>query len=187
VAGNPMPSFTPYISQLTDQWVKYSITRDPSFNSLTFDPENAGLWANRVSEMSTQLDTKTDISAFVARGGKLLLAHGVHDVLVSTRATEQYYQRLQSRLGLAEVDSFVRYYEIPGFGHAVSTTFNATWDSLTALEQWAEHDVAPANQVVTDSFRTPTRNRPLCDYPKWPRYNGTGNNTLATSFTCVLN
>jgi hypothetical protein len=85
------------------------------------------------------------------------------------------------------VERFARYYEIPGFGHAVSTTFNATWDSLAALEQWAESDVAPSNQVVTDSFRTPTRNRPLCDYPKWPRYNGTGDATLATSFTCVLN
>lgn len=187
VAGNPMPSFTPYISQLTDQWIKYSITRDPTFNSLAFDPENPGPWANRVSELSTQLDTRTDISAFVARGGKLLLAHGVHDVLVSTRATEQYYQRLQAQFGIENVERFARYYEVPGFGHAVSTTFNATWDSLAALEQWAEHDVAPSQQVVTDSFRTPTRTRPLCDYPKWPRYNGSGDTTLATSFTCVLN
>ncbi|MEO8153829.1 MAG: tannase/feruloyl esterase family alpha/beta hydrolase [Rhizobacter sp.] len=187
VAGNPMPSFTPYVSALTDQWIKYSVTGDSTFNSLTLDPENPGPWANRISELSTQLDTKTDISAFVARGGKLLLAHGVHDVLVSTRGTEQYYQRLQAQYGMANVDKFARYYEIPGFGHAVSTTFNATWDSLTALEQWAEKDAAPSEQVVADSFRTPTRNRPLCDYPKWAKYNGSGDSTLAASFTCVLN
>jgi hypothetical protein len=36
------------------------------------------------------------------------------------------------------VDSFVRYYEVAGLGHAVSSAFNATWDSLTALEQWVE-------------------------------------------------
>jgi len=33
-----------------------------------------------------------------------------------------------------------------GYGHAVSSQFNATWDSLTALEQWAENGVAPANE-----------------------------------------
>jgi feruloyl esterase len=185
--GAPMPAYVPYISQLTDQWIKYSVTRDPTFNSLALDPENLGIWAGRVSEMSAHLDTRTDISAFVARGGKLLLAHGVHDVLVSSRATADYYRRLQAQFGAYNVERFARYFEVPGFGHTASTTFNATWDSLTALEQWSERDVAPRNQVVTDSYRSPTRTRPLCEYPRWPRYNGTGDATLAASFTCVLN
>jgi hypothetical protein len=138
-----MPATAPYVSVLTDQWIKYSVTRDPLYDSLSLDPENAGPWANRISALSTQLDVSTDISAFKARGGKLLLAHGLADVLVSTRATEQYYQRLQARMGLAEVDGFVRYYEVAGLGHAVSSVFNATWDSLTALEQWAEKPAPP--------------------------------------------
>ncbi len=185
-AGNPMPVYTPYISQLADQWFKYSVTGNPTFNSLAVDPEHLGVWANRVSEISTQLDTSTDISAFVARGGKLLLAHGLHDVLVSSRATAMYYERLKTQFGANKVDSFARYYEVPGFGHTASTTFNATWDSLAALEQWAEQNVAPSNQVVTDSYRTPTRTRPLCDYPRWTRYNGVGDVNLASSFTCTL-
>ncbi len=184
--GNPMPAYVPYISQLADQWFKYSVTRDPTFNSLALDPENLGIWADRVSEMSAQLDTSTDISAFVARGGKLLLAHGVHDVLVSSRATGQYYERLKAQFGVDKVERFARYYEVPGFGHTASTTFNATWDSLAALEQWTEQNVAPRNQVVSDSYRTPMRTRPLCDYPQWPRYNGRGDAKLASSFSCVL-
>ena len=130
------------------------------------------------------LDTRTDISGFVNRGGKLLLAHGVHDVLVSTRATEDYYQRLQAQFGASKVQDFARFYEVPGFGHGTSTTFNATWESLGALEQWAEAGVAPTHQVVKDSYRTPTRSRPLCDYPQWPRYKGSGATTDAASFTC---
>ncbi len=39
---------------------------------------------------------KVDLSDFHAKGGKLLLAHGTSDVLVSTRATKEYYQQLQS-------------------------------------------------------------------------------------------
>jgi feruloyl esterase len=181
----PMPSTAPYVAVLTDQWVKFAVTRDPSFNSLTLDPAHPGPWASRLSELSTQLDTRTDISAFAARGGKLLLAHGQADVLVSTRATEQYYQRLQAQMGPDFVDTFVRYYEIPGLGHAFSSVFNATWDSLTALEQWVERGVGPRGQVTTDTIGVPGRTRPLCDYPKWPQYTGSGDVNAAASFVCV--
>ncbi|AOF86365.1 tannase and feruloyl esterase family protein [Hydrogenophaga sp. RAC07] len=183
--ATPMPRSAPYISVLVDQWIKYSITRDPAFDSLTLDPQNPGPWAGRISQLSEQLDTATDISAFAARGGKLLLAHGLADVLVSSRATEVYYQRLQTQMGAANVDRFTRYYEVPGLGHAVSTVFNATWDSLTALEQWAERDTAPSGQTTVDTVGVPGRSRPLCDYPQWPRYSGAGDVNAAASFVCV--
>jgi feruloyl esterase len=83
------------------------------------------------------------------------------------------------------VDSFARFYEIPGLGHAVSSQFNGTWDALTALEQWVEQGVAPAGQVTRDTVGVPGRTRPLCDYPKWPKYNGSGDVNSAASFTCV--
>ncbi len=181
----PMPATAPYISVMMDQHIKHIVTHDPSFDSLSLDPENPGAWANRLSQLSTQLDVSPDISAFAARGGKLLLAHGQSDVLVSTRATEQYYQRLQAQMGPAYVDTFARYYEVAGYGHAVSTVFNATWDSLTALEQWAEEGVAPSGQVTTDTAGVPGRTRPLCDYPKWPQYKGSGDVNAAASFACV--
>jgi hypothetical protein len=151
----PMPATAPYVSVLLDQWIKYAVTRDANFDSLSLDPENPGPWANRISSLSTQLDASTDISAFKARGGKLLLAHGLVDVLVSTRATEMYYQRLQAKMGPSEVDSFVRYYEVAGLGHAASSVFNATWDSLTALEQWTEKGTAPVGQITTDTAGVP--------------------------------
>lgn len=181
----PMPTNAPYASVLTDQWFKYAITRDPNYDTLSIDPENPGKWAARISELSATLDAKTDISAFEARGGKLLLAHGVNDVLVSTRSTEDYYGRLVSQMGPDAVRSFVRFYEVPGYNHAASTVFNASWDSLTALEHWVENGDAPVNQVVADTVGVPGRTRPLCEFPSWPRYNGTGSADLAASFSCV--
>ena len=181
----PMPRTAPYISVLLDQWIKFSVTRDPNFDSFTLDPENPGPWGPRISELSKQLDTATDISAFVARGGKLLLAHGQSDVLVTTRATEDYYKRLRAQFGNAAVDGFARYYEVPGYGHAVSTAFNASWDSLTALERWREGGTAPSAEVVADTAGVPGRTRPLCDYPKWPQYKGSGDVNLAASFSCA--
>ena len=183
--ATPMPSGAPYISKQLDQTIKYGVTRDPLFDSLTLDPENPGAWGNRLSELSTMLDVSTDISDFAAHNGKLLLAHGLSDVLVSSRATEQYYQRLQAQFGPAYVDTFARYYQVAGYGHAVSTAFNATWDSLTALEQWVEKGTAPKAQVTTDTAGVVGRKRPLCDYPMWPKYKGSGDANAAESFTCA--
>jgi hypothetical protein len=181
----PMPVGAPYGSRQEDAMVRFAITRDPHFNSLDFDPENPGPWAGRVSALSAMLDASPDIARFVARGGKLLMAHGTADVLVSTRSTAFYYQKLQAQFGPSAVEGFARYYEVPGYGHAVSTIFNATWDSLTALEQWAEQGVAPRGQVTTDTVGVPGRRRPLCDYPLWPKYKGAGDVNAAESFTCA--
>lgn len=181
----PMPADAPYISIYTDQWIKYHVTRDPNYDSLSLDPENPGAWASRISLLSTALDAKTDLSGFAARGGKLLMAHGLNDVLVSSRSTRDYYNTLVAQTDAQAVRDFVRYYEVPGYNHAVSSVFNATWDSLTALENWVEQSVAPVDQVTTDTVGVPGRTRPMCEYPKWPQYRGSGDVNAAASFTCV--
>lgn len=181
----PMPLDAPYISIYTDQWVKYHVTRDPSYNSLSLDPENPGAWAERISLLSASLDNRTDLSAFAAKGGKLLVAHGLNDVLVSSRSTRALYNTWIAQLGAGRVHEFSRYYEVPGYNHAASSVFNATWDSLTALENWVERGSAPENQVTTDTVGVPGRTRPLCDYPKWPQYKGSGDVNAAASFACV--
>jgi len=181
----PMPADAPYISIYTDGWIKYHVTRDPSYNSLSLDPENPGAWASRISSLSTALDAKTDLSAFAAKGGKLLMAHGINDVLVSTRSTRAYYNTLVSQLGAERVRNFARYYEVPGYGHAASSVFNATWDSLTALENWVEKSTAPVDPVAMDTAGVPGRTRPMCEYPKWPQYKGSGDVNVASSFSCV--
>ncbi len=190
--ANPMPPVAattpPYGSTFWDQWVKYFVTRDASFNSLSLDPQNPGTWQTRIVQLTGIQDAnKTNLSAFQARGGKILMAHGIHDFLVSSRATRQYLSRIQGTMGAANVRNFLRYYEIPGYGHAVSSHFNAAWDSLTALEDWVERGVAPPAQTVADTAGVPGRTRPLCEYPTWPSYNGSGDVNAAASFTCATN
>jgi Tannase and feruloyl esterase len=184
--ASPMPNTAPYMSVFWDQWIRYFVTRDPTFNSLTVDPQNPGNLQSRISQLTGLQDVnRTDLSAFNAKGGKILMAHGMSDALVSTRSTEQYYQRLQGTMGVSTVANFVRFYEIPGYGHSVSTVYNAAWDSLTTLENWVENGTAPSAQVVADTAGIPGRTRPLCEYPSFPRYNGAGNVDTASSFTCV--
>ncbi len=89
-------------------------------------------------------------------------------------------------MGATALRSFARYYEVPGYGHAASTAFNANWDSLKALDQWVSKGIAPVAQVVTDTAGVPGRTRPLCEYPSWPWYSGSGDVNTAESFHCVV-
>ncbi|SAK67013.1 tannase and feruloyl esterase [Caballeronia calidae] len=184
--ASPMPSTAPYFSVFWDQWIRYFVARDPNVNSLAVDPQNPGPYQARISALTAEQDVnKTDLSAFNAKGGKILMAHGTADALVSTQSTEQYYMRLRQTMGASTVGNFVRYYEIPGYGHSTSSIFNASWDSLTALENWVEKGVAPPPQTVADTTGVPGRTRPLCEYPAFPRYNGSGDVNSASSFTCT--
>lgn len=186
VHGTGFAEGAPYHSGFWDEWVRYFITRNPAFNSLTLDPTNLGPWQARVDALSLRQDVnETDLSAFVANGGKILMAHGTSDQLVSTRATAEYYQRVQRDMGVGQTRRFMRYYEIPGYAHAASTVFNAAWDSLTALENWVEQGIAPKRQIVTDTVAVPGRTRPLCEYPGWPKYVGKRDVNEASSFVCV--
>ena len=172
--------------QYADPMVRYAIARDLSFNTLTLDPSNPGIFAARFSEVSALDDSDRDLSAFAAKGGKLLIMHGTADQLVSVRRTEIYVRDLQATMGTDKVNSFLRFYEIPGFGHSISAQFNASWDQLTALESWTEKGEDPAmNQIVTDTAGVPGRTRPLCLYPTFPRYKGSGDANSAASFTCT--
>jgi len=184
--ASPAPLTAPYWAVFWDQWVRHFVTRDAKFDALSLNPQNPGPWKERIDALTKLQDiNSTDLSAFQQRGGKLLMAHGSADVLVSTRATAQYWERLQSTLGADKVRSFARYYEVPGYGHAASTTFNANWDALKALDTWVTQGAAPVNPVVSDATGVPGRTRPLCEYPSWPRYKGAGDVNQAASFDCV--
>jgi len=181
----PVTGSMMFDAQISDQFIRYTVTDNPSFDSLTFDAANAGAFAPRISYLSSLDANNANLTPFAMKGGKLLMAHGTADLTVATRATEFYYQQLQSMMGTNTVSTFVRFYEIPGLQHALSTVFNPGWDQLTALENWVEQGVDPANnQVVTDLAGVPGRTRPLCLYPTWPKYNGSGNVNSAASFTC---
>jgi feruloyl esterase len=184
--ATPMPANASSLNLFWDHWIKYFVARDPHYDALAVDPQNLGPLEARVDALSSMLDVnQTTFAAFASKGGKLLIAHGTADVLVSTRATEQYFERVQAAMGPAKVRDFARFYEIPGYGHAASTLFNAAWDSLTALENWVENRTVPSDPVVTDTVGSPGRQRPLCEYPSWPRYRGEGDLNAAASFVCA--
>ncbi|WP_210748041.1 tannase/feruloyl esterase family alpha/beta hydrolase [Actinomadura latina] len=110
-----------------------------------------------------------DLRPFMRSGGKLLLLHGSADELVSHRSTSDYYRRVIATAGIGQTQNSLRYYLIPGVNHANfgDVAFAGTWDSLSALERWAEEGRPPVRPVATDG--RDGRTRPLCEYPRWPK------------------
>ncbi len=162
--------------------VKYAFVGDANAPVTGFDYR---LYKSRVDRMTSLYDASNpNVDTFVNKGGKLLLVHGTTDLLVPTSMTTAYYNSLGARYG-SKLKDFARYYIAPGFGHG-SGAFTLQWDSLTALDNWVETGKAPESPVVTDgSAATKGRTRPLCEYPGWPRFNGTGDAAVAASYTCV--
>ncbi|MFH8469013.1 tannase/feruloyl esterase family alpha/beta hydrolase [Streptomyces sp. NPDC017991] len=181
---HPMPLTSGYGMQYWDQWVKYFLTRDPGHSPLAVEPGKPGKWLSRISRLSEIQDLNdADLRPFARSGGKLLLLHGAADELVSHRSTNDYYERVTVTLGPGKTREFMRYYLVPGANHANfgNPAFAPGWDSVTAIEQWSEQQRKPVSPVATDA--RDGRTRPLCEYPRWPRYKA-GNPESADSFVC---
>jgi feruloyl esterase len=159
---------------------------DPAIDPLKLDIANPGPLAARLAALIAIDDVTTDLTAFHDRGGRLIIVQGTDDMLSSPRQIEAYDRQLVETMGAGEVADFLRFYEVPGFGHNSSAVFDMAWDQVGAIEAWVERGADPASrQVVADTSGVPGRTRPLCPYPSWPRYRGHGDRDAAASFDCA--
>ncbi|QHJ00568.1 tannase/feruloyl esterase family alpha/beta hydrolase [Xylophilus rhododendri] len=186
VPGNPATSADANMYVTGDQWTKFFVTRQALFDTLAFDPLSPGAYTQRVMDVSALEDaTNPDLRPFLNRGGRLILLHGLADEVISNNSTIDYYQRVVSTVGADVAAKGVRFYTVPGMGHGTGV-FIPAWDSLAALENWVEAGLAPATGIVADSVAgTYGRTRPLCQYPAWPKYKGSGSADAAVNYSCV--
>lgn len=176
VLFGPVPEFTAY-GFLAEYVIRYFIQQNPASTTMGFDYR---AWQPRVEQISQMYDASDpNLDVFKANGGKMLIVQGTTDMLVPTAMTTAYFNQVQDRYH-GTTKSFVRYFVQPGFGHSTGY-FDMKWDSLSALEAWAEQGQAPSNPVAASGQRT----LPLCEYPLWPKYMGSGDPNDANSFNCV--
>ncbi len=162
---------------------------DPATFELTRDLARA---AQRDAGAADAMDP--DLSAFVARGGKLLLYHGTTDGLIPYANTVNYYHSVVEQLGAERTDDHVKLYLVPGMDHCAGGegAFAVDWQS--AIEDWVERGVEPgalpaAHPAVPAGVpgATPSApfTRPACVYPAVARYKGSGDTADAANFECV--
>jgi len=143
---------------------------------------------------------ETNLAAFKARGGKLILYHGWNDPAISAVNTINYYNQVVSKMGEQETKAFAMLYMVPGmqhcgggpgpdsFGQGGGGAKDAQHNVAVALEQWVEKGIAPTAIVATkDEGGDPAKmTRLLCPYPQIAKYKGKGNPNDAASFACAV-
>jgi hypothetical protein len=153
--------------------------------------------------------TDADLTAFRARGGKLILFHGWNDPALPAGMTLDYYRRVQERMGREQSSDFVRLYMVPGMQHCFGGPGPNAFGQIppggganprhnigAALEHWVETGKPPSEIIATKYENDlkaliaadpgqPLRTRPLCAYPEVARWSGKGSTDIAENFACV--
>ena len=160
---------------------------NPNANILSHDPTQYQAQYSRLAEMIDGTDP--DIAAFADNGGKLLIWYGLSDTCVSLYRTAEYFDSVKQRLGASKVQGFARMVTSPSIGHDLEGvgTEPRSIDLLSAMDAWVEKGAAPDKLVATNfapGTTTLVAKRPVCEYPKFPRYHGTGDPAKAGSFSC---
>jgi hypothetical protein len=184
------------------KYLAFAKSPEPSYsvNDWTFDV--AGF--DSLREMGKVYNaTNADLSAFVERGGKLILYHGWADPAISPFGTLAYYQAVEDAMGgLDKTQEYARLFMVPGMFHCSGGNAPTSFDLLGPIQDWVENGVAPDQIIATQyagnessgGFSNPTaggssqgevvRTRPLCPFPLEQTYSGSGDINDAANFSC---
>ncbi|MDO5057047.1 MAG: tannase/feruloyl esterase family alpha/beta hydrolase [Lautropia sp.] len=98
----------------------------------------------RLKPMHALLDaSEPDLSAFHARGGRLLVWHGLADQHITPMNAIAYYQAVRDTLGQAATDEMMRLFLIPGMYHCGRGNGLGSVDVTTPLMDWVEDQRPP--------------------------------------------
>ena len=168
---------------LAADYFRFIVFKDPDWDpkALNFD-SHVALVASR-PEFQPLDATKTDLTAFTSRGSKLLMYQGWAENGIPPRNVVTYYENVKEKTTGAN-DS-VRLFMIPGMGHCGGGDGATTFDMIAALDQWVTTGKAPA-AIPASRVRDGKvdRTRPLCAYPQFAVYKGSGSIDDGANFEC---
>jgi feruloyl esterase len=165
-------------------YFKHIVFKDASWTPATL---NFGSHVAEAYPAAHQIFDANDphLSAFTGRGGKLLMYQGWAEPGIPPGHIVNYYAQVQARTHNAAQS--VRLFMVPGMGHCGGGDGASTFDMVAALDAWVSGG-GPPERIPASRVRNGTvdRTRPLCAYPRYARYSGTGSLDDASSFTCEL-
>ncbi|MDB6001846.1 MAG: hypothetical protein JWP52_3545 [Rhizobacter sp.] len=182
---------------------RYTLFQTPAFDNKNFDfaadyNRARAVQINGQSAPSV-FNAGSDLSAFRARGGKLIIYHGWADQQITPNSSIDYFNRVTAAQGAANTGSFLRMFMVPGMGHCSGgpgpqfvggntgkpPVADAAHDVVRALDKWSTDGTAPETLIASRvTAGAVTRTRPLCAWPKAAVYKGTGSTDDAANFQC---
>jgi feruloyl esterase len=176
---------TPPVPLTADKYVNF----EANFNiDATEDLISATTSIYTESAKSFGMANSVDLKAFASRGGKMLMFHGMADSSFSAYDTMDWYDGINRDQG-GRAAAFAKLFLIPGMNHCSGGPATDLFDIFTPLVRWVEQGVAPATIRASASnpgyFGVASRTRPLCPYPTYAAYKGSGDINSADSFVCT--
>lgn len=189
----------------TSDWFRYAVYNDPSWDPATLNSKD---YTAAAKENPYNIQTwNGDLSAVKDRGSKILQYHGQQDMIISSYNSPRYYEHVSETMGLnsSELDDFYRFFKIGGMGHCSggpgatfigqaidsNATLSPDGNVLTAMVRWVEEGIAP-DTILGTAYVNETADsgeiafqRRHCKYPLRTVYSGSGDPTVADSWTCV--
>ena len=161
------------------------VAQDPAVDYMRYDPTQYQAQWTRLSNLID--GTNPDLSPFAGNGGKMLIWYGLADACVSLYRTAEYVDSVKARMGASQFREFARFITSPSVGHGLDGPGAGSIDLVAAMDNWVERGAAP-DKLVASKFEpgssTPILQRPACEYPMFPRYDGSGDPAKASSFAC---
>lgn len=141
-------------------FMRYFLNHDPDWSWVGYD---WGGFEAQAAPLSAVLNAENpDLSAFRARGGKLLMYHGWADVALSAHMSTGYVDRVYARDSTARDD--VRLFMMPGVLHCAGGAGPWRVNFLEALEAWHASGTAP--EELTAAYPDKPGARRLCAWPQ---------------------
>ena len=171
----------------SDGFVRSFITRDLAYNTANWDVNQ---WLPEMSIIGSMFHAfNPDLSGLQARGAKMIVVNGATDTSVTAKDASRYYDMVVQTMGQANADKVLETFIEPGVGHCLGGVGPDTVDLMKAVVTWVENGTPPSAQNLTLSKLDATTGavtlaRPLCKYPSYPRYKGSGDVNSAANFAC---
>ena len=155
--------------------------QNPNYDWRTFDLDRDMPLINSKVGFVDAVDP--DLRAFKARGGKLFLYAGWGDTTITPENTVLYYESVLNKMGKNQGD-WMRLFMVPGMGALPRRGRSEHRSTRSARsKQWREKGVAPAQIIGNEPAVGLTR--PLCPFPQYAKYNGTGDFKDAANWACT--
>jgi feruloyl esterase len=179
------PGTAPFASTFSigTSHMRYAVLENPRWDPFSFDFD-ADIEKIRIADGGRSDAMGADVSAFTARGGKLLLYHGTTDALVPYLNTVNFYRSVEAKLGTTTRQQ-ARLFLVPGMDHCRGGEGATDVDYIGALERWVESGEEPDMMLARRPRGGAQFTRPVCAYPEVPRYKGAGADTDAANWECA--